>query len=104
MKVKGKITQILTVENGTSKSGKEWKSQNFIIDTGDQYNPNICFKVFGEEKTDNLTKFNKVGDEVEVEFNLSSREYEGKWYHEISAWKISKVSSEEVQTTEEEPF
>ena len=88
--VKGRITNILEVESGTSKAGKEWKKQSFVIDNGDQYNPNVCFSLFGEEKINMLRNFG-AGQEVEVAFNISSREFNGKWYHNIDAWKITAV-------------
>lgn len=92
LSVKGRITQILPVESGKSKAGKEWKKQSFIIDTGDQYNPNICFSLFGDDKIQTLRNFGQ-GQEVEVSFNLSSREYGGKWYHNVDAWKIDSLSA-----------
>jgi len=91
LEVKGKITKVLDVESGVSQAGKEWKKQTFVIDTGDQYNPEIAFSIFGEEKVDNFSKFNKVGDEVEVSFNASSREYNGRYFHNLDAWRISKA-------------
>ena len=96
LKVKGKIVKILEVEKGTSKAGKEWQKQNFVIDTGSQYNPEVCFQLFGDEKIENLKKYNKVGQEVEVHFNVSSREYNGRYFHNLDAWKIVKASEEKV--------
>ena len=93
LKIKGKIVKILEKETGTSKAGKEWVKQNFVIDTGNQFNPEVCFQMFGEEKCDNLAKFNKVGDEVEVSFNVSSREFNSKWYHSLDAWRVSKATA-----------
>ena len=49
LSVKGTIKQKLELEQGTSKAGKEWKSQSFVLNTGAQYNPDICFKLFGED-------------------------------------------------------
>ena len=49
--------------------------------------------MFGEEKCENLTKYNKVGDEVEVSFNVSSREFNGKYYHNLDAWKVFKATA-----------
>jgi len=89
--IKGKITNILNVESGVSKAGKEWKKQGFVIDNGDQFNPNVCFSLFGDEKIAMLNNFT-VGQEVEVSFNVSSREFNGKWYHNIDAWKISPAN------------
>ena len=91
LSVKGRISQVLSIENGTSKAGKEWKKQLFVLDTGDQYNPNVCFSLFGDDKIQILRDFGQ-GQEVEVFFNLSSREYNGKWYHNLDAWKIENLS------------
>lgn len=85
--VKGKLVKKLEIEKGTSKANKEWQKQNFVIDTGAQYNPEICFQVFGD-KIDILNNF-KEGQEVEVKFNVSSREFNGKYYHNLDAWFIS---------------
>ena len=89
MEVKGKVETILAVESGVSKAGKDWKKQNFVINTGDQYNPLVCFGVFGEDKLEMVSNL-KVGEDVSVHFNLSSREFNGKYYHSIDAWKIDK--------------
>ena len=102
LSVKGTIKQKLEVEQGTSKAGKEWKSQSFVLNTGAQYNPDICFKLFGEDKIQLITNLND-GEEVEVAFNLSSREWNGKWFTSADAWKIDKVggSSESTETVDD---
>jgi len=92
LSIKGKVSQILNVESGTSKAGKDWKKQSFVIDTAAQFNPMVCFSLFGEEKIAMLNGLEN-GQEVEVYFNISSREYNGKWYHNIDAWKIETVGS-----------
>lgn len=90
LKMSGKITKILEVEKGTSKAGKEWQKVNFVIDTGDQYNPEVCFQIFGTEKVEKFIKYNKIGSVVDVDFNVSSREFNGKYYHNLDAWKVFK--------------
>jgi len=86
---------------------------NFVIDTGDQYNPEICFQLFGSDKVEDFKSRNKVGDSVEVAFNVSSRDYNGKYYHNLDAWKIkgleSSKSTEEIiekseQVNDDLPF
>ena len=67
LSVKGKLSRKLSVESGTSQAGKEWKKQPFLIDTGAQYNPEICFQLFGEDKIEILNHHNE-GDQVEVSF------------------------------------
>ncbi len=87
--ITGKLLKILPVESGTSKEGKEWKKQNFVVDSYNQYNPEVCFNAFGDEKIKSLSNF-KEGEEITVSFNLSSREFNGKYYHNIDAWRIEK--------------
>ena len=104
LSVKGKISSKLSVESGTSKAGKEWKKQSFLLDTGAQYNPEICFQLFGDEKIAMLEHYN-IGDQVEVSFNLSSREWNGRYFHNVDAWKIEKIGEEiaENEHLEEPP-
>jgi len=101
LKVKGKIVKVLAIESGESKAGKEWKKQGFVIDTGAQYNPKVCFNLFGDDKIDMLKNFGE-GEEVDVYFNISSREFNGKYYHNIDAWKIEglKVENSTIENTE----
>ena len=103
LEVTGKITKFLEVQSGVSKaSGKEWKKQSFIVDSGAEYNNIYCFEVFGAEKVDNLEKFNKVGDNVTVQFNVNCNEWKGRYFTSLSSWRIEKVDAENIETTFEE--
>ena len=88
MQVKGKIQQVLKPESGVSRAGKEWKKQEFVIETNEQFPRNICFTLFNDKLS--LIDGISNGDEVEVSFNIESREFNGKWFHNINAWKIDK--------------
>jgi len=102
LSIKGKLTRKLSVESGVSKAGKEWKKQSFLLDTGAQYNPEICFQLFGEEKIEILNHHNE-GDQVEVSFNLSSKEFNGRYFHNIDAWRIEGLASKETNNIEDVP-
>ena len=103
--IKGNLVKILDAQAGTSKAGKQWSKQEFVINTGDQYNPEICFTLFGDDKI-NLLKDIAGGQELTVHFNLSSRDFQGKYYHNLDTWKIEAsdlLANEPVpQATEEE--
>jgi len=101
--ITGKLVKSLDVESGTSKAGKEWKKQSFVIDTGAQYNPEVCFSLFGEDKIAMLEGLNP-GTEIEVSFNLSSREYNGKYYHNIDAWRINRAAAAVVENMPQAPL
>ena len=92
IEINGRLTKKLAIESGTSKANKEWRKGGFVIDTGAQYNPEVAFSCFGDEKIEMLSKF-KEGQEVKVSFNVSSREYNGKYFHNLDAWKIDLIGS-----------
>ena len=76
MTVKGKISQILPLQEGESHRGK-WQKQPFVITTGNEassYNNNICFILWGDKVSEIKLS---LESEVEVHYNLSSREYNG---------------------------
>ena len=93
LEVSGKITKILDLQTGTTAAGSEWKKQSFILETTEQYNNVYCFEIFGEEKVDKFLKFNKVGNEVKVDFNVSTNEWKGKYFTSLSAWKVFKAET-----------
>lgn len=97
--IKGKITKILEVQKGTSKEGKDWQKLQFVLETDEQYNNLYCFEIFGEEKVENFNKYNKVGQEVEVSFNVSTNEWQGKYFTSLQAWKVFTAT----QTSDLEP-
>jgi hypothetical protein len=86
MEIKGTITRIYDIQKGVSKNGKEWVKRDFVIDTGEKYNSTLCFTLFGEDKVEQLTQ--EAGDNVVVQFNLSCREYNDKWYTQLMAYVV----------------
>ncbi|MCF8297019.1 MAG: DUF3127 domain-containing protein [Saprospiraceae bacterium] len=90
--LQGKLIQILPVQSGVSKAGKDWSKQEFIIETQEQFPKKVCFTLFGD-KTDLLQGISE-GEELKVSFNLESREYNERWFHNINAWKIEKITSQ----------
>lgn len=91
--VKGKLIQTLPIQSGVSKAGKEWSKQEFVIETTeDQFPKKICFTLFGDKVS--ILNGISVGDEIDVAYNVESRDFNGKWYHNINAWKISPLKQE----------
>ena len=94
--IRGKLIQVLPLQTGTSKSGNGWSKQEFVIETEEQFPKKVCFTLFGDKVS--LLNGLSTGDQVDVSFNLESREFNGKWYSNINAWKINPVTSQEKQT------
>ena len=61
-----KISEIKLHDNGA-------KSLDFILKTEEQYN--------------------KVGDTVAVEFNVNAREWQGKYFTNLTSWRVDKLDS-----------
>lgn len=95
MEVKNlKITKVLEKITGKKKDGSgDWVKLSFVGETDEQYNNVYCFELFGDEKVGNFEKYNKVGSVVDVEFNVSTNEWQGKYYTSLQAWKVFKASS-----------
>lgn len=50
MEITGKIIQVLPEVGGVSKAGNEWKKQEYVLETHDQYPKKVCFQIFGADK------------------------------------------------------
>lgn len=98
MEVTGTITKVLPVETGQKKDGAgEWQKLQFVLDNNEQWNNIFCFEVFGNEKVENFNKYNKVGSQVKVDFNVKTNEYNGKYYTSLQAWKVFKADASVTQ-------
>jgi hypothetical protein len=103
MKIIGKLVQKLDRETGTSNAGKSWEKQSILIEqAGTDYNKEVAVSFFGD-KIKNLIDI-EVGSDVSVSINLSSREFKGKYYHNIDGWFIAKLGEETVASNEDMPF
>ena len=92
MELEGRIARKLNVQTGTSARGA-WAKQEFIFEYQEgQYPSQVCMNVWGEDKVKDLEKY-QVGDKVKVSFNLSSREFNGRWYTDVRAWRIEPASA-----------
>ncbi len=69
------------------------KSESYLLRTTDEYNNLYCLDVFGAEKVEQLTKSNKVGDDVSVSFNVGCNEWNGKYFTSLNSWRIDKLDS-----------
>lgn len=92
-KVNGKIDQISEIkihDNGA-------KSLDFHLKTDEKYNNLYIFNMYKSanyaDSVDKFVQYNKVGDLVAVEFNVNSREWEGKYFTNLTSWRVDKLDS-----------
>ncbi len=88
MDIVGKIIQVLPVQEGISKTGNPWKVQSYVLETQEQYPRKVCFEIFGEDRIKNNPC--NIDDVVTVSFDIESREFNGRWYTSIRAWRVQQ--------------
>ena len=91
MEIIGKLIQKLPMQSGISKTGNSWQKQEFVIETLEQFPRKICANLWGD-KTAVLETLN-IDDKIVMSFDLESREFNGKWYTDVKAWKVDPVSA-----------
>lgn len=93
MELQGKIIEVLPERGGVSKTtNNEWKVQEYVLETHDQYPRRLCFEVFGADK---IQQFNiQPGEELMVSFDINARPWNGRWFNQIRAWKVDRVSAQ----------
>lgn len=101
IQIEGKLIQKLALESGTSARG-EWKKQNFIIETVEQFPRKICVAAW-TNSIPVLDTF-QVGEMVCVSVNIESREFNGKWYTDVRAWRIDRPGQNPMQQPGAMPF
>jgi hypothetical protein len=85
LEITGRVIQLLPEQSGTGKNGT-WVRRDFVIETTEQYPKKVCFSGWGDKAA--IVNSLQTGQNVNVSFNPESREFNGKWYTDLRAWKI----------------
>jgi len=102
MEQQGRIIKACQLMTGVSKSsGNPWVSQDYVIETHDQYPHRMVFRVFGEDK---IKTFNiQEGEELTVSFDIDAHEYNNRWFNDIRAWRVERVQPGQVASSAATP-
>ncbi len=87
MEFEGIVYRILPAVKGQGQKG-EWTKQEVVFELPGEFSRKVCVSFWGDKAQDAATL--KEGESVMVSFNLESREYNGRWFTEARAWKISR--------------
>lgn len=94
MELQGRVIVVLPPREGTSARGT-WKSQEYVIETHDQYPKKMVFNVFGADRIEQFAI--KAGEEINVSFDIDAHECNGRWFNSVRAWNIHRVGNTAVQ-------
>ena len=89
MEIQGRIIQVMPLASGVSKAGNNWKKQEYLLETKDQYPL-------------------QVGDDIILSFDIESRSFVGRdgverWSTDIRGFKAEKVTDQQVQPSDFSP-
>lgn len=95
MEITGKVVKILDALSGVSaRTGEPWVKHAFVIETQGQYPKKIAFTVMGDERFKEMAI--AVGGTYNVSFDVESREWQGKWFSDVSAWRAMRVDGQQA--------
>lgn len=106
MKEVMKVYLVDELIEGTSSNGNPWEKQMVVFEAIGGANRKLAVSFMNERKT-RVTKKLQVGQYCEVTYDISSREYEGKWFTQVDGIAIVPLSpavqpDAEPEATEEE--
>ena len=103
LQITGKVIDILEEQSGEGKNGT-WRKQEFVLETPGQYPKQVCVVQWG----DNIDKFGiTAGETITAHIDIQSREYNGRWYTDVKAWRIERPDESETgrpPASDDEPW
>ena len=97
VKERGTIAVMSEVQSGVSQSGNNWSRQTIVVDVVG-YNGNyrkVMLQASGNVVADLETIM--VGDKVEITYQVTAREWNGKWYNNVDLYKIESTEEKAQQ-------
>ena len=90
MEFEGVVYKIMPATKGTSARG-EWQRQEVIFELPQEFSRKICVIFFNKES--DVARL-REGMTCTVSVNIESREYNGKWYTDVRAWRVQPKQEE----------
>jgi hypothetical protein len=89
MQLTARLVQLLPLQTGTGKNG-QWKKQDIIVETDATYPKKICVSIWGDKIDAGQLQ---AGNMLKIDFDVESREFNGRWYTDVKAWKIEAAGN-----------
>ena len=92
MEFEGIVYKIMPATSGTSARGP-WQRQDVVFDYNDggNFSRKICVTFFN--RPEDISKL-REGAAYQVSVNIESREFNGRWYTDIRAWRLQPKQAE----------
>ena len=100
MEFEGVVYKIMPVTRGTSARG-EWQRQDVVFEVPSEFSRKICVTFFNKES--DVAKLHE-GETYVVSVNVESREYNGRWYTDVRAWRVQPKQQQAQPPVDNAPF
>lgn len=88
VKEKGTIAYMSEVQSGMSQNGNPWYRQTIVVDVAGF---NGSYRKVALQASGNLVQDLEdatIGDKVEISYQVTAREWNGKWYNNVDLYKV----------------
>lgn len=105
MQLTGTLYKVLPLQTGTGKNGT-WKKQDIILETEGNFPKKVCLSIWGDKIDEQKLQ---PGNRLTIDFDIESREYNGRWYTDVKAWRVELAGAAATnlppqETNGEEPL
>lgn len=88
-RVKGIISHMGEIQQGTSQNGYDWARQIIVLDVASFNGTFSKIALTAQnQRVDDLMNY-QIGDRVEVGYSVTAREWDGKWFNNIDLISIN---------------
>lgn len=88
-RVKGIISHMGEIQQGTSQNGYDWARQVIVIDVTSFNGTFSRIALTAQnQRVDDLQNY-QIGDRVEVGYSVTAREWDGKWFNNVDLISIN---------------
>lgn len=84
MEFEGVVYKILPPTSGTSARG-EWRRQDVVFELPQEFSRKICVTFFNKDSE--VAQLHEGATYI-VSVNVESREFNGRWYTDVRAWRV----------------
>ncbi len=96
--IAGKVVKIFDIESKTDS----FQARDFVIESVDDRYPQMIKFQLTQDRCSIVDAY-KEGDELKVYFDLRGREWNGKYFTNLNAWKVESISSNQAAAIPESP-
>lgn len=98
--IRGQVIAAGEIQQGVGKNGKQWQKQVLVVQSEGAYPKKVAFSIMN----DKIAQANiQIGNIVEAEVSIESREYNGKWYTDLNAYRVDNMSVGAPAPTYQQP-